>query len=42
MSATREQAEFVFTEWHRLVGARDGAALATIECDLTAHPHGGR
>jgi steroid Delta-isomerase len=33
MSATREQAEFVFTEWHRLVSARDGSGLSALYTD---------
>lgn len=33
MAATQEQAHFVFTEWHRLVGARDGRGLAALYTD---------
>lgn len=33
MSATAEQAHFVFTEWHRLVCARDGDGLARLYAD---------
>ena len=33
MPATPEQAHFVFTEWHRLVSARDGNGLAALYTD---------
>lgn len=33
MTATPEQARFVFDEWHRRIEARDGAALAALYAD---------
>jgi steroid delta-isomerase len=33
MSATAEQAGFVFDEWHRLMKARDGRGLAALYTD---------
>lgn len=33
VTATAEQAQFIFDQWHRLIQARDGAGLAALYTD---------